>query len=281
MSGNSALAVAAAVASGTRNQWRERNQAATVWIGNLDEKVSEELLWELMLQAGPVVDVTMPADKITGQHQNYAFCEYRSELDAEYAMRVLNAVKLFGKPLRINRAARDKESGDIGANLFVGNLDKEVDDQLLRNTFSVFGHVLDAKIMLDEASISRGFGFVNFASFESSDNALEAMNGQYLNNRPLHVSYAFKKDGSKGERHGTPAERSMALSRGSGNTPFKVHTYFSAGMQEQAQPFQQNLPIAATSATAFNPFAGWDANMLAQYYAAMGYAQPPSFPGQH
>ena len=35
------------------------------------------------------------------------------------------------------------------------------------------------------------------------------MNGQYLMNRPLSLSYAFKKD-TRGERHGTPAERLLA-----------------------------------------------------------------------
>ena len=33
---------------------------------------------------------------------------------------------------------------------------------------------------------------------------LQAMNGQYLCNRQITVSYAYKKD-TKGERHGTPA----------------------------------------------------------------------------
>jgi len=32
----------------------ERNQDATVYIGNLDERCTEALIWELMLQAGPV-----------------------------------------------------------------------------------------------------------------------------------------------------------------------------------------------------------------------------------
>lgn len=32
----------------------------------------------------------------------------------------------------------------------------------------------------------------------------QAMNGQYLCNRQITVSYAYKKD-TKGERHGTPA----------------------------------------------------------------------------
>lgn len=44
----------------------------------------------------------------------------------------------------------------------------------------------------------RGFGFVSYDAFESSDAALSAMNGQFLCDRPIHVSYAYKKD-TKGE----------------------------------------------------------------------------------
>ena len=51
---------------------------------------------------------------------------------------------------------------------------------------------------------SKGYAFINFASFEAADAAIESMNGQYLCNRAISISYAFKKD-SKGERHGTPA----------------------------------------------------------------------------
>ncbi len=57
---------------------------------------------------------------------------------------------------------------------------------------------------------SKGYAFINFASFESSDAAIEAMNGQYLCNRPITISYAFKKD-SKGERHGSAAGKANTL----------------------------------------------------------------------
>ena len=40
------------------------------------------------------------------------------------------------------------------------------------------------------------------------------MNGQYLCNRAITVSYARKKDGG-GERHGSQAERMMAAEKGS------------------------------------------------------------------
>ena len=47
----------------------ERNQDATIYVGGLDEKVNEALLWELFVQAGPVVNVHMPKDRVTMQHQ--------------------------------------------------------------------------------------------------------------------------------------------------------------------------------------------------------------------
>jgi len=60
-----------------------------------------------------------------------------------------------------------------------------------------------------ETGNSKGFAFINFGSFDSSDKAIEAMNGQYLCNRAITISYAFKKD-AKGERHGSAAGQSDA-----------------------------------------------------------------------
>ncbi|CAI5442429.1 unnamed protein product [Caenorhabditis angaria] len=189
----------------------ERNQDATIYVGGLDEKVSEAVLWELMVQAGPVVSVNMPKDRVTANHQGFGFVEFMGEEDADYAMKILNMIKLYGKPIKVNKAAAHEKNMDVGANIFVGNLDSEVDEKLLYDTFSAFGVILQVpKIMRDvDSGTSKGFAFINFASFEASDTALEAMNGQFLCNRAITVSYAFKRD-SKGERHGTAAERMLA-----------------------------------------------------------------------
>lgn len=60
--------------------------------------------------------------------------------------------------------------------------------QLLYDTFSAFGMIIATpKIMRDpETGASRGFGFVSYESFEASDAAIEAMNGQFLCNRCAH-----------------------------------------------------------------------------------------------
>lgn len=123
----------------------------------------------------------------------------------------MNMIKLYGKPIRVNKASAHNKNLDVGANIFIGNLDPEIDEKLLYDTFSAFGVILQTpKIMRDpDTGNSKGYAFINFASFDASDAAIEAMNGQYLCNRPITVSYAFKKD-SKGERHGSAAERLLA-----------------------------------------------------------------------
>eukprot|EP01041_Mallomonas_annulata_P003607 gene3607-7177_t len=239
----------------------QRNQDATCYVGNLDEKMNEELLWELMLQSGPVVNVHMPKDKVTGQHQGYGFVEFRSEEDSEYAIKVMNMIKMYGKPIKCNKASQDKKQLDVGANIFIGNLDPDVDEKLLYDTFSAFGGITQTpNIMRDsETGNSKGYGFVSYDSFEASDLAIECMNAQYLCNRPIVVQYAFKKE-SQGERHGSQAERLLAASQ---PQKFKPHTIFSGGDSEST------VNVAPTS---MGMNMGMNVNMGAM---SMPYGQMP------
>ncbi|KAJ2957413.1 hypothetical protein NQZ79_g6863 [Umbelopsis isabellina] len=200
----------------------ERNQDATIYVGNLDERCTETLVWELMLQAGPVVNVHLPKDRVTQSHQGYGFCEFMTEEDADYAIRIMNQIKLYGKPIRVNKATSDKKNLDVGATLFVGNLDPDVDEKMLYDVFSAFGVIVQTpKIARDtETGNFKGYGFVTYDNFDSSDAAIDAMNGQYLMNKEVNVSYAFKKDG-KGERHGSQAERLLAA-QAKKNAPMAV-----------------------------------------------------------
>jgi len=207
----------------------QRNPEATCYIGGLDEKVNEEILFELCMQAGPIVSVFMPRDKVTGNHPGYGFVEFRAEEDAEYAMKVLNMVPLFHKAIRVNKSAAESKTYTLGANLYIGNLAADVDEKLLYDTFSAFGGIVGAPgIVRDaETNASKGYGFVSFDSFEASDLAIECMHNQFLANRTLQVQYALKKEGH-GERHGTQAERLLA-SQTQVHVKFKPHTLFGAG----------------------------------------------------
>jgi splicing factor 3B subunit 4 len=153
---------------------QERNQEATLYVGNLDERVHEALLWELMLQAGPVANVYIPKDRVTQQHSGYGFVEFQEEEDSDYGCKIMNMVKLFGKPLRVNKASADKSRVSIGANLYIGNLAPEVDEKALFDTFSAFGTLLEAPVIQREnLAAGRAYGFVSYDNFESADAAIE------------------------------------------------------------------------------------------------------------
>ena len=67
---------------------------ATIYVGGLDEKVNESLVWELFVQAGPVVNVHMPKDRVTLMHQGYGFVEFLTEEDADYSIKIMNMIKV-------------------------------------------------------------------------------------------------------------------------------------------------------------------------------------------
>lgn len=45
----------------------------------------------------------MPKDRVTMSHQGYGFVEFLGEDDADYAIKIMNMIKLYGKPTRVNK----------------------------------------------------------------------------------------------------------------------------------------------------------------------------------
>ncbi|KAH7166043.1 hypothetical protein EDB81DRAFT_271484 [Dactylonectria macrodidyma] len=232
-----------------QNRHWEQDKEATVYIGNIDERATSAMVYEIMLQMGPIHNIHMPRDRVTQTHQGFGFVEFRTPTDAEYAANVMNGVKLYGKSLRVNKASADKQkAAEVGAELFIGNLDAMVDEKILYDTFSRFGPLLSLpKVAREESGASKGFGFVSYGDFESSDAAINNLHGQYILSKEVSVQYAFKKDG-RGERHGDEAERELASQAKKRN--------IAPEAQPVPQAFLQPPPSAAPPAPAgFDPSA--------------------------
>ena len=86
--------------------------------------------------------------------------------------------------------------------LYVGNLSFRTSGDELRDMFSQAGTVESASVIEDrETGRSRGFGFVEMATAEEGQKAIEQFNGKEVNGRNLNVNEARPRE-DRGGRGG-------------------------------------------------------------------------------
>ena len=79
--------------------------------------------------------------------------------------------------------------------LFVGGLAWATTSEGLREAFSSFGEVTDARVITDrETGRSRGFGFVSYEDEAAAEAALQEMDGAELDGRALRVNEANERE---------------------------------------------------------------------------------------
>ncbi|XP_042445356.1 glycine-rich RNA-binding protein 2, mitochondrial-like [Zingiber officinale] len=80
--------------------------------------------------------------------------------------------------------------------VFVGGLSFGTDELSLKEAFSNYGEVVEARVIVDrESGRSRGFGFVTFTSSEEASAAISGMDGKDLHGRIVGVHYANERTG--------------------------------------------------------------------------------------
>ena len=91
----------------------------------------------------------------------------------------------------------------MGNKLYVGNLPYTVRDGDLEQSFSQFGAVTSAKVMMErDTGRSKGFGFVEMGSDAEAQAAIEGMNGQPMGGRSLVVNEARPMEPRRPPRSG-------------------------------------------------------------------------------
>jgi RNA recognition motif-containing protein len=88
----------------------------------------------------------------------------------------------------------DESESAMSNRLYVGNLSFQTSTDAVRSAFQAFGNVEDVHLVTDrETGRPRGFGFVTMGSAEEAKKAIEGMDGQNLDGRPLRVNEAEER----------------------------------------------------------------------------------------
>ncbi len=88
-------------------------------------------------------------------------------------------------------------------NIYVGNVNYQATEDMLRNLFEQYGEVSSVKIITDKVSgRSKGFAFVEMDNDDEAREAIENLNGREFSSRELTVNEARPKENNGGSSRG-------------------------------------------------------------------------------
>lgn len=175
----------------------------TIFVGDLAADVNDYYLLETFKAVySSVKGAKVVTDRNTGRSKGYGFVKFGDESHQLRAMTEMNGVVCSSRPMRVGPAANknpvntqqkatypssQSSHGDSDPNnttIFVGGLDPNVSEDLMRQVFSPYGELVHVKIVA-----AKRCGFVQFSNRPSAEHALSSLQGAQLGEQSVRLSW--------------------------------------------------------------------------------------------
>ncbi|KAM7540236.1 hypothetical protein Aperf_G00000038214 [Anoplocephala perfoliata] len=165
--------------------------------------LTSEELKKMFDKFGDIINAHVMRDE-SGRSRRFGFVAFEEPSSAEAAVHEMNGKLVNGKCLYVGRAMKRAERDEyilkkfgqqplekgetyIGNTIYVKNLDRSINEIMLKKYFGECGTILRAWIATDGSGSSRGFGFVQFSSQSEALRAIE-LSGQTWRSKAIHVA---------------------------------------------------------------------------------------------
>ncbi|KAH7296902.1 hypothetical protein KP509_26G044100 [Ceratopteris richardii] len=181
-----------------------------VYVKSFSDATTDADLYRIFGDFGSITSAVVMRDT-NGNSKGFGFVNFENADDAVRAVENLNGKFIDGKEWYVGRAQkkserqlelrerfelnhRDRTEKQKNVNVYVKNLDANVDERVLKDFFSSIGHVVSTKIIRLPDGQSKGIGFVQYSSPDDARKAISEMNGVKLGSKPLFVARAQRKE---------------------------------------------------------------------------------------
>lgn len=224
-----------------------------IYVKNIESEVTDEEFRELFERYGDITSASIARDLETGKSRGFGFVNFINHENAATAVDELNDKDFKGQALYVGRAQKkhereeelrkqyeaarvEKASKYQGVNLYVKNLQDDIDDEKLREIFSKYGTITSAKVMRESTS-DRAPTPDNDKDKENKKDSVKAEEKDEQKEDDEDEESGEKKDSKTSEK------KTLGKSKGFGFVCFSNPDEASKAVTEMNQSMVGNKPL--------------------------------------
>ena len=223
-----------------------------IYVKNIPVEVTDEEFRDLFEKYGDVTSASLAREQETGKSRGFGFVNFINHEHAATAVDELNGKDFKGQDLYVGRAQKkhereeelrktyeaariEKASKYQGVNLYVKNLEDDVDDEKLRDLFVPFGAITSAKVMRDSAAET--------AEAEEKEKKDEEKNKENEKEAEAEAETETEEEESAEKKAAKPEKRSLGKSKGFGFVCFNNPDEATKAVAEMNQRMVNGKPL--------------------------------------
>eukprot|EP00128_Syssomonas_multiformis_P000687 Colp12_sorted_trinity150504_noHs@30611 len=175
-----------------KNFNNESNGPVKLFVGQIPKQMQEEELRHILSEFGPIHEMSILRDRVTGASQGCAFVTYMDETSTYMAMEGLHDKRTLPgmvHPMQVKPAENKAEQ----RKLFIGMISRKAEEDEIKKMFEPFGEIEEFNILRNPDGTSKGCAFCKFVLRTDAQKAIDTLNGSTTMEGctiPLVVKYA-------------------------------------------------------------------------------------------
>ena len=169
------------------------NTKKVIYLGGLPPDVDKYELNQFILSQGKFnIEEMMTKNN----PKPFAYIKFKTKDEAQEALKVLHLKEFKNYIIKAEpfKSSRHKEKKNSNTDLFINNLPKDCTPKDVYEAFIKFGKIESVELKTNSNGVCLGYGYVDFATEESANEAIEKMDGSMLKDNVIKVSLFTPKN---------------------------------------------------------------------------------------